>query len=621
MILPRVAEVSRVAWRRAFCSIVRSGDRNRTVAPSSAIWTLVPEGTSRQERPQYNPRVALPSTIDRYRILGELGRGAMGTVYRAHDPRLDREVAVKTISGVVEEGTQGDELTARFEREARVAARLRHPNVVTVHDAGRDGDRLFLVLELVEGESLAGRLARGDFPPWEEALELAAQAADALAAAHAAGIVHRDVKPGNLLLARDGRVLMTDFGIAKALGETSELTRTGMVVGSPAYLSPEQVQGLPLDGRSDLFSLGVVLFEILLRRKPFAAETFTSLVYQILHADPLAEGDDLRALPPELAELLRDALAKDREQRLPDARLFAARAREIARQLPERSAMAAPTMVLSSGTGSRAPTSPALPAAAASPSAAPTAVSKATAVAAPTAVTAVSAAGASGAERPARGPWLGFAFGALAVGVVVAAVLVARTVVARPAAPESGAPPAVALVDSARPLAQPERPAAAPVPEAATTELTSPAAPTVAPVAPSPPPLSVVRRVEQQPPVAVAAIVHEESRPAPAPAPAVEAPKPVAPAPEISATFETQRGAEFHVSPENALVTIEGVRIGIADDWDGMGGGREFVFQHPGSYLVRLDAAGFRTAWIRIVVRPEADDKVIDVDTELEELE
>lgn len=548
----------------------------------------------------------LPTSIDRYRILGELGRGAMGTVYRAHDPRLDREVALKTISGVVEEGTQGDELTVRFEREARVAARLRHPNVVAVHDAGRDGDRLFLVLELVEGESLGARLGRGDFPSRSEALELAAQAADALAAAHAAGIVHRDVKPGNLLLARDGRVLMTDFGIAKALGETSELTRTGMVVGSPAYLSPEQVQGMPLDGRSDLFSLGVVLFEMLLRRKPFAAETFTSLVYQILHADPLADGADLRELPPELAALLREALAKDREHRLPDARLFAARAREIARSLPERSAMAAPTMVLASGTTTRSPAPVSAPATAAVRPVAPL-------VAAPV-VEAVAA-------RSARGPWFGFLLGVLVVAGAAAALVAVRSFSNRPEPPATGAPPAVALVDAARPLAQPERTAAtAPVIQAvAEPGAPPPAAPTssASPPVTAPPPA----RAAAPAPAAAAPSVAAPALTVPVAETAVT-PPPASAAPPISESFETRRAAEFHVSPEEAMVTVDGVRIGIADDWDGVGRhGKKYVFPGPGSYVVRLDADGYRTAWIRVVVGPEADDDVVDVDTELEEID
>ncbi|HSM13634.1 MAG TPA: serine/threonine-protein kinase, partial [Thermoanaerobaculia bacterium] len=287
----------------------------------------------------------MPATVGRYRIQSEIGRGAMGAVYRAEDPRLGRTVAVKMISSSVASGIDPEEIAARFEREARVAARLQHPNVVAVYDVGSEGDQLYLVMELVEGDSLAHRLARGDFPSAAEALSIAAEAADALAAAHEAGVIHRDVKPANLLLTRNGRVKVSDFGVAKAIGEQTDLTRTGMMVGSPAYMAPEQVKGMALDGRSDLFSLGVVLFEMLLRRKPFPADTVTTLVYQILHEDPLEDVALTSAIGPGAAELLRWALAKDREARIPDARTFSARARQLA-SAPPRAAETAPTELL-----------------------------------------------------------------------------------------------------------------------------------------------------------------------------------------------------------------------------------------------------------------------------------
>ncbi|MCB1008944.1 MAG: serine/threonine protein kinase, partial [Acidobacteria bacterium] len=195
-----------------------------------------------------------PDKVGRYEIRGEIGRGAMGRVYRGYDPQLGREVAIKMIAtSLAGARDDGDEVAARFLREARVAARLQHPGVVAVYDAGREGDGLYLVMELVDGETLAERLSRGDFPSIEEALDIVAQAADALAAAHATQIVHRDIKPGNLMITRTGRVKVADFGVAKAVGESTELTRTGMMVGSPAYMAPEQVKGQSLDGRSDLF--------------------------------------------------------------------------------------------------------------------------------------------------------------------------------------------------------------------------------------------------------------------------------------------------------------------------------------------------------------------------------
>ncbi|MEO7796059.1 MAG: protein kinase, partial [Thermoanaerobaculia bacterium] len=284
-----------------------------------------------------------PERIGRYRLAGEIGHGAMGAVYRAHDPKLARDVAIKLISLAFAAG-HGDpkEAAARFAREARVAARLQHPNVVAIYDFGEEGDQLFLVMELVEGETLAHRLARGDFPGTTAALEIVAQAADALAAAHLAGVIHRDIKPGNLLLRRSGTLKVSDFGVAKAVGESTELTRTGTMVGSPAYMAPEQVQGMELDGRSDLFSLGVVLYEMLMHRKPFPADTLTTLVFQILHQDPFESDTVAGRLHPDLIDLLRWSLAKARDVRIPDAVTFAARARALAAQF-SRASTSAPT--------------------------------------------------------------------------------------------------------------------------------------------------------------------------------------------------------------------------------------------------------------------------------------
>ena len=306
--------------------------------------------------------------IGRYRLGGEIGRGAMGAVYRARDPQLQRDVAVKLISLAYATG-HGDpqEAAARFAREARVAARVQHPNVVAVYDFGEEADQLYLVMELVEGETLSQRLARGDFPGTTAALDLVAQTADALAAAHRAGVIHRDIKPANLLLPAAGPVKVSDFGVAKAVGESTELTRTGMMVGSPAYMAPEQVQGQELDGRSDLFSLGVVLYELLMHRKPFPADTLTTLVFQILHQDPFESETVAGRLHPDLIDLLRWALAKERDVRIPDAVTFAARARALAAQFARTAATAATAVGAESAGGVPARTFASAPAAAAPP--------------------------------------------------------------------------------------------------------------------------------------------------------------------------------------------------------------------------------------------------------------
>lgn len=270
-------------------------------------------------------------TIARYRLTGELGRGGMGVVYHAEDPQLERRVAIKVI--LFPHQADADlrtKLEQRFEREARAAAGLHHPGVITVFDFGRDGDYLFLVMELVDGESLADRLREGWRPGREEALEIVARVAEALAAAHAAGVVHRDVTPHNILLARDGRIVVTDFGVARSFGEeTLELTNTGMLVGSPGYMAPELVRGHNFDGRADLFSLGVILHRLLTGRKAFDGRDVTSLLYQIVHENPLKDPVLAAALDPETRHFLEKCLAKSPPDRIQDANTFARQARRL----------------------------------------------------------------------------------------------------------------------------------------------------------------------------------------------------------------------------------------------------------------------------------------------------
>jgi len=466
-----------------------------------------------------------------------------------------------------------DEVAARFQREARVAARLHHPNVVGVYDAGREGEDLYLVMELVDGETLAARLQRGEFPTTAQALDIAAQAADALAEAHAAGVVHRDIKPANLLIRRDGRVKVSDFGVAKAIGDTTELTRTGMMVGSPAYMAPEQVKGIPLDGRSDLFSLGVVLYEMLLRRKPFPADTVTSLVYQILHEDPLSDVSIATSISHDLSDFLRWVLAKDREERIPDAATFAAKARALAAQPAGAAGETAPTALLSrTATAKTAKTPVRAPAAAAGD--------------------AKAAAPAAGGGGSRTGLWVGLAAAVAALLGILAWTL------SSPSAPDVGAPtPEPTLVAQA--LIQPEG--------GATPAPTAPPEPTPT-AAPTPKPTPKPKATATPTPTPT---------PAPTPEPTPEA----TPSIVFSGVFETRRAAEFHVSPEETLVSVNGRLIGIADDWDGMGGGKKYVFNGSGPQLIKLELKGYRTAWVKITVTPDAKEDTVDVDTELEELD
>jgi serine/threonine-protein kinase len=199
----------------------------------------------------------------------ELGRGSMGTVFRASDPLIERSVAIKTVDlGKLDDGTLQPRL--RFLREAKAAGRLSHPGIVTVHDVGELEDVAFIVMELVEGRSVKDILDRGEEIPLAVALDIVRQAAEALDFAHRHGVVHRDVKPGNLMLTRQGMVKITDFGIARV--DQTARTRTGILVGSPGYMSPEQLMGKAVDGRSDVFSLGAVLYELVTGRGPFDAE-------------------------------------------------------------------------------------------------------------------------------------------------------------------------------------------------------------------------------------------------------------------------------------------------------------------------------------------------------------
>ena len=222
-----------------------------------------------------------PSTIGRYEVIRSLGRGATGVVYLANDPLLGRDVAIKLLSPAL----SGDRAaTRRFEQEARAASALDHPRVVAVHEIGRTSDdRLYIVMAYHVGTTLRDRIARGPLPV-DEAARIAAEIGEGLAAAHAKGIVHRDVKPENVLLTERGARIV-DFGIAKIAGQA--LTRTGAALGTAAYMSPEQTHGTDVDGRTDLWSLGVVLYEMLAGVRPFPSEGGEALVYAVRHDAPV----------------------------------------------------------------------------------------------------------------------------------------------------------------------------------------------------------------------------------------------------------------------------------------------------------------------------------------------
>ena len=252
--------------------------------------------------------------IGRYLVVRELGRGAMGIVFEARDPLIDRTVAVKTIRlDTLGEASEADALQERLFREARSAGALSHPGIVVVHDLGRHEDVAYIAMERVDGPTLEHVLATGGIPKREETLRILRQTAAALDYAHQRGVVHRDIKPGNLML-DSGQVKITDFGIAK-IASTQQLTRTGTVMGTPSYMSPEQITAQPLDGRADQFSLAVIAFEMLAGARPFRADTLAGLVHQIVYEDR-ASARSLRAeLPAAVDEVLRRGLAKNAAER------------------------------------------------------------------------------------------------------------------------------------------------------------------------------------------------------------------------------------------------------------------------------------------------------------------
>jgi eukaryotic-like serine/threonine-protein kinase len=254
-----------------------------------------------------------PRTLaGRYRLEEVIGRGGMSTVYRGTDLELGRTVAVKVALDPLVE--QSPIYLARFTREATAGAAIDHPGVVTVYDAGADGPTRFIVMEFVPGKSLADILReRSPLDP-AEAADIAAQAADALSAAHARGIIHRDIKPGNIMVTPDGTVKVLDFGIARAV-DSGTLTQTATVLGTSAYMSPEQALGQPADARSDIYSLGCVLYEMLTGEPPFFAEVAAAVMHQHVRVEPKPARERNPAIPPALDAVVMQMLAKSPDDR------------------------------------------------------------------------------------------------------------------------------------------------------------------------------------------------------------------------------------------------------------------------------------------------------------------
>ena len=275
----------------------------------------------------------LPKTLGRFEVDRVLGRGAMGVVYLAHDPLIGRAVAIKLLTtepGI--EGADRTNLQARFEREFRSAGTLTHPNIITVYDVGQQDGHSFIAMEFVDGDTLEAVLRSRRAVSFEEISGLAAQVGSALDYAHQRGVIHRDVKPSNIMLDGDGTAKLTDFGVAKVT--LSTLTRTGTIVGSPAYMAPEQVTGEEISGAADQFALGVVLYELLTGERPFEGTNPTVVLYRIVHEEPLSPRRINPQLPAAINQVVLKALSKSPEKRYGSCSELAVAVRQALAQIP-----------------------------------------------------------------------------------------------------------------------------------------------------------------------------------------------------------------------------------------------------------------------------------------------
>jgi serine/threonine protein kinase len=268
-----------------------------------------------------------PQKLGKYNIVGKIGKGAMGEVYKGHDPILNRFVAIKIIAETL--GTDAD-LVERFKREARNAAGLNHPNIITIHDFVEEEGHLYMVMELLEGQDLKELIKSGSPVTMDQILSIMEQIADGLGFAHSRGMIHRDLKPANIHVSKNGQVKILDFGLVHEV--SSDMTKTGQVMGTPNYMSPEQVQGLKVDPRSDIFSLGAVFYELLTRKKPFSADSIHATMFKVVQGDrePLAQ---YTHLPKPLVSLVDRALDKDPEGRFADANALREHLRVLRREV------------------------------------------------------------------------------------------------------------------------------------------------------------------------------------------------------------------------------------------------------------------------------------------------
>jgi serine/threonine-protein kinase len=276
-------------------------------------------------------------TLGRYEVVNELGRGAMGVVYKGEDPKIHRTVAIKTVRLSDFDEEMVGEMKERFFREAESAGLLTHPNIVTIYDAGEEHDLAYIAMEFLKGKDLEGFTKKENLLPIRETISIVAHVADALDYAHSRGIVHRDIKPANIMrLDETQEVKVTDFGIARIT--SSSKTKTGVIMGTPSYMSPEQVAGKKVDGRSDIFSLGVVLFELICGEKPFKGDDITSLMYQVAREKHPSPREINPKVPPVVEKIIDRALEKDPEKRYQKAGQMAEHLKMVLAKIDEMQA-------------------------------------------------------------------------------------------------------------------------------------------------------------------------------------------------------------------------------------------------------------------------------------------
>jgi hypothetical protein len=402
----------------------------------------------------------------RYEILEPLGQGGMGVVYKAHDRELDETVALKVLRPDL---VSSSDMAQRFRSEIKLARRVRHRNVCGIHEYGQDGPLRFIVMEFVEGVDVRRVVKqRGALPP-EQAVDVARQVAEGLQAIHDVGIVHRDLKTANLMLDTNGVVRLMDFGIAKRFDAEAPagVTVTGQIIGTPEYMSPEQAQGEGLDSRSDVYALGIVLFELLMGRVPFRGATPVATIMKQLSEPPVLDGPEAAAIPIALVPVLRKALAKSPGERY-------ASAREMAAALAEASVASPPSPAVSAAPAIHTATAPLLdllPETAVTPTPVPARVATGVSSVAP--MPAPAEVSTAPVAAPRRGPSWGIVAAVAIAAAVFLAVWVAwlqgqarvRRVADTPAVPPPSAAPVpasapVSVVPSARPTATPTEPPA-----------------------------------------------------------------------------------------------------------------------------------------------------------------